>query len=296
MTEHLLHGVIPILVTPFDEDGRIDEDSLARLVDYNVDAGVHGLGLALGSEIFKFNERERAQLIGAAVSAIDGRVPLVVNTGAEGTDLAVFHSLEAQNLGADALMVIPPIFRPLGPDEIVDYYRRIDEAVDLPIMMQDIPESPVVPALASRVADECDNVRYIKVERPPVTRAVGAMTAAMGDRLTVLGGAGGSYFIEEMRRGSRGTMPFPSQPGVFVDIWNRFEAGDEAGAKELFEARIIGINRLGQQTAGLPVNIHKQLLVRLGVIRTAVVRGPTAAVDATTQKEIDQLIDQLVAD
>ena len=57
-----LRGVVPILVTPFDEKGRIDVDSLQSLIDFNIAAGVHGLGVALGSEIFKFNEDERSKI------------------------------------------------------------------------------------------------------------------------------------------------------------------------------------------------------------------------------------------
>ena len=56
MTAKAIEGVVPILVTPFDETGRIDEDSLRSLIDFDIAAGVHGVGVALGSEIFKFSE------------------------------------------------------------------------------------------------------------------------------------------------------------------------------------------------------------------------------------------------
>ncbi|RYY13906.1 MAG: dihydrodipicolinate synthase family protein, partial [Alphaproteobacteria bacterium] len=84
----MLHGVVPILITPFDSEGRIDEESLANLVEFNIRAGVHGLGVALGSEVFKFNEAERAQVTACVIKAANRRVPIVINTGAAGTDLA----------------------------------------------------------------------------------------------------------------------------------------------------------------------------------------------------------------
>ena len=90
MTTKPMRGVYPILVTPFDETGRIDEESLRRLIDFNLDAGVHGLGVALGSEIFKLAEAERDQVTTIVVEQVNGRVPVVINTGAPGTDLAVF--------------------------------------------------------------------------------------------------------------------------------------------------------------------------------------------------------------
>src|ERR687894_1845957 len=95
MKTDMLQGVVPILVTPFDEDGRIDEASLRNLVDFNIAAGVHGLGVALGSEIFKLSEPEREQVTRAVVDQVRGRVPVVINTGAAGTDLAVYYSQAA---------------------------------------------------------------------------------------------------------------------------------------------------------------------------------------------------------
>ncbi len=291
----VLKGVVPILLTPFHEDGSIDVESLERLIDFDIEAGVHGLGVALGSEIFKLNEAERDLVARTVVRHVAGRVPVIINSGAAGTDLAVQYSQAAEATGAAALMVIPPHFMPVSADEIVDYYRAIDAHVGIPIALQDIPQAPIPPALALRIAQECRNVTLIKVETVPITLRLAEMTAAAGDVLTVFGGAGGSYFIEEMRRGSKGTMPFPSQPAALVETWDRFQAGDERGARRAFDGSIMAVNRLGAQAGDLFYHLHKQLLVRLGVFRTAVVRGPTMTIDTITQREIDDLIDDLVA-
>lgn len=289
-----IRGVVPILVTPFQPDGSIHEASLASLIDFNIEAGVHGLGVALGSEVFKFNEVERAQITRATIKAVNGRVPVIINSGAAGTDLAVFYSKAAEAAGADALMIIPPGFWPASPEEIFDYYTAIDAAVGIPIILQDVPQGPVPPGLALRIADACRNVEYIKVETQPVTAKVEAMSRAVGERLTIFGGAGGSYFIEEMRRGAQGTMPFCSQPADFVAVWDAFQAGDENAARTRFDATIMAVNRLGNQGGDIFYAVHKQLLVRLGVIRNALVRSPTTAVDPITQREIDELITEIV--
>ena len=294
MTRAVIEGVIPILVTPFLEDGRIDEDSLASLIDFNIAAGVHAIGVALGSEVFKFTEAERAQVIACVVGATAGRVPVIINTGATGTDLAVHYARMAAEAGADALMIMPPTFFVVGSDEIVDYYKAISAAVDIPLILQDIPQAPISPGLALRIADSCANVEYIKVETLPITQKVAEMAKAVAGRLTIFGGAGGGYFIEEMRRGARGTMPFCSQPSEFVEVWNRFTAGDEVGARQVFDAAFTGINRLSAQGGDLFYHVHKQLLVRRGVIRTALVRSPTVSIDPITQREIDELLAILV--
>jgi len=294
MPEKTIRGVVPILVTPFDQNGGVDEASLKSLIEFNIAAGVHGLGVALGSEVFKFNEAERDTVIRCVIRVVNGRVPVVINSGAAGTDLAIYYSRRAEELGADALMIIPPTFMPVGAEEIADYYRRISKAVSIPIFLQDVPQGPIPPGMALRIAQECEHVRYIKVETLPITTKVADMARVAGDKLTIFGGAGGSYFIEEMRRGSVGTMPFCSQPGAFVEVWNRFQAGDERGARQVFDANIMAINRLGQQGGDLFYHLHKQLLVRLGVIRSAAVRSPTITIDPVTQREIDGLLADLV--
>src|ERR1044071_871752 len=122
MSTSTMRGVFPILVTPFDERGQIDEDSLRSLVEFNLAAGVHGLGVALGSEIFKLSEAERDQVTRIVVGQVRGRVPVVTNPGAAATDLALYYSEVAERNGADALMITPPSFMPAGPAEVREYY------------------------------------------------------------------------------------------------------------------------------------------------------------------------------
>jgi 4-hydroxy-tetrahydrodipicolinate synthase len=290
-----LEGVIPILVTPFDDKGRIDEESLERLIEFNIAAGVHGLGVAIGSEVFKLSEAERAQVTRRVVATVGRRVPVVINTGAGGTDLAVGYSRSAEEAGADALMIMPPAFMPAGPAEVLDYFRAISDAVRIPIFLQDTPAAPIPPGLARRIAETAAQVRYIKVETLPVVPKVAEMAAAAADVLTVFGGAGGTYFIEELRRGSRGTMPFCSQPAAFVAVWRLCREGDERAARALFDRVIMPVNRLAAQGGDVFYHVHKQLLVRQGILRSARVRSPTVTVDAVTQREIDELAASLPA-
>ena len=294
MQKRIITGVVPILVTPFDARGGVDEASLRNLIEFNIAGGVHGVGVANGSELFKLSEAERALVVRVVVEAVRGRVPVVISTGAPGTDVSVAFSKAAEDAGADAVMLMPPSFMPVAAEGMVEYYRRVSEAVRIPVFMQDVPQAPVAPGLAIQIAAACENVRYIKVETVPLTAKVGAMVKAAGDRLTIFGGAGGTYFIEELRRGSQGTMPYCSQPSVFVEVWDRFRKGDEAGARDLFDRRIMALNRLTQQGHDTQHHVHKQLLKRLGVIRTATVRGPTVPPDPMTQREIDQVLTDLV--
>ena len=293
MPTETMQGVFPILVTPFDDNSQIDEESLRRLIEFNLEAGVHGLGVALGSEIFKLTEAERTQVTRLVVEQVNGRVPVVINTGADGTDLALYYSQTAEQNGADALMVLPPSFMPVGPKEVRAYYRAISEAVNIPIFIQDISSSSVAPVLARQIAEECEWVRHIKVESLPITRKVADMVEQAGDKLIVFGGAGGGYFIEEMQRGSVGTMPFCTQPEAFVEIWNLCQRGEIAAAREVFDRVLLPVSRVSGQGAGLFHQVHKEILRQRGIIRTAKVREPAPEMDALTRQDLQRVIDEL---
>jgi 4-hydroxy-tetrahydrodipicolinate synthase len=293
MSAETMQGIVPILVTPFAPDGAIDAESLRNVVDFNLSAGVHGVGIALASEVFKLSEAERDEVTSIVVDQVNGRVPVVINTGAPGTDLSIHYSQRAQELGADALMVLPPSFMPATHGEVVAFYQAISAAVTIPIFMQDHPTASVSAAAAQEVADSCEWVHYIKVESEPITAKIVEMKRALGDRLTIFGGAGGGYFIEELRRGSTGTMPFCSQPETFVQIWDLHQAGDDAGAMALFNRMLVPVARLVGQSTGIYYYIHKTLLHHRGIIESATVRAPAPPVEAQTAKEAQALFEQL---
>lgn len=289
----LPHGIVPILLTPFHEDGGIDLESLRAQIDFNIMAGVQGLGVAIGSEIFKLSEAERNVLIRAVTTHVGGRVPVIINTSAHGTDLAIALSRAAEAAGADALMIYPPHFLPPGADDILRHYKAIDAAVAIPIILQDIPQAPISPVLAAKIAANCPNVRGIKVETLPVTTKVEEMAKAIGTTLSIYGGAGGTYFIEELRRGAIGTMPFSSQPAPFVQVWSLFRQKRLDEARQLFDQTIAPVNRLGAQAGDLFYHLHKRLLVHAKVIATPHVRAPTMTIDPITDAEIAELLDGL---
>jgi 4-hydroxy-tetrahydrodipicolinate synthase len=293
MQQEAMRGVYPILVTPFDEQGRVDEESLHRLTEFCLECGVHGLGIALGSEVFRLSEAERVRVTRIVVEQVRRRVPVVINTGAAGTDLAVEYSLAAQENGADALMIMPPSFMPTSPAEVREYFKAISDAVRIPIFIQDTTTVPVSGNLARQIAEESEHVRYIKVESLPTPVKVADAVAHSGGLLTVFGGAGGNYLIEELRRGSVGTMPGCGQPEAFVEVWNLFQQGDECGAEEVFYNKILPFNRLAAQTWGAFYHVNKEVLRQRGVIACARVRGPVAPLDDLTRRELQAAYDRI---
>jgi 4-hydroxy-tetrahydrodipicolinate synthase len=286
-----MRGIYPILVTPFDAQERIDEDSLRGEVDFVIDAGVHGIGLALGSEILKLTEPERDQLIRVVVDQVRGRVPVVVNTGAQASFTAALYSRQAELLGASAVMCLPPALA--SGSETRAYFKAISDAVSVPVFIQDTQTTPVPASVINQIARESERVRYAKVESPPQPVQVQQAVQQAGDLVTVFGGAGGTYLLEELRRGAVGTMPWPSQPHAFVQIWNAWQAGDAAAARAIHEREIVPLARMATTGIRLGHTLHKVILRRRGIIRRADVRAPSDPLDELTARELDEVCDRL---
>ncbi len=216
-----------------------------------------------------------------------------MNTSAPGTEVAVQLAIEAAEAGATRLMIWPPDFFPTGADSVATHLSRVAKAAGLPIILQDVPQSPIPPALALRIANEVPLVDTIKVETQPNVEQVDAMVRATGDRLTILGGAGGGTLIEEFRRGAKGTMPFASQSRDFLAVWAALENGDESSAEEIIETRILPVSRIGFQGRDLFYHVHKAILQQQRIFGSATVRMPTALPDAIAKAEIDRLLGRL---
>src|SRR5437763_12530519 len=121
-----LHGIVPPILTPIRADESIDLGSLRRLIDYLIGEGVHGIWvLGTTGEFASFTRRERAEAVDAAVQAVNGRVPVVVNISDAATRLAVEHARDARDAGADAIALLPPYYYVNEQDELLDHFRRV---------------------------------------------------------------------------------------------------------------------------------------------------------------------------
>jgi 4-hydroxy-tetrahydrodipicolinate synthase len=289
-----LAGVLPILVTPFDDDGRLDEESLRNLAEFFIARGCHGLTvLGIAGEVHKLSDAERQRVIEVVVDQARGRVPVVAGTGHSGFEVAVELSRAAEAAGADALLVMPPyVIRP-DADGIYEYYQAVAQAVSIPIVVQDEPLTTGVNMPAALIArlGEIPGVDYAKVEATPTPPKFTAIRKLSDDRLGLFGGLGGLYFYEELCRGARGIMTGFGFPEVLVEIYNRFQTGDRDGAEEVFYRYLPLIKFEAQPGIGLA--IRKEILRRRGVIRSARLRRPAQLPDPETFRELDRLLGRI---
>lgn len=282
MPDEVMRGLFPILVTPFDEQDRIDEDSLRCLVEFGIQGGVHGFGLAGATEFAKLTEEERVRVARIAVEQTNGRVPVIVTAGAASTHAAVLYSRQMEDVGADGIMSVPP--GGVGAGETRAYFKAISDAVQVPVWIQDAA-TPIPAALMREIARESERVRYAKVEgAPPVERVQEWVEQGKG-LVTVFGGASGVHLIEELRRGSQGTMPWPDIPRPFRRVWDLWQTGDETSATRVWEQQIAPLVRI-------PAAIHKEVLRRLGVIKCARFRAPAPEpADEAALREMEEALE-----
>jgi 4-hydroxy-tetrahydrodipicolinate synthase len=283
-----IEGIVPIVVTTFRDDGSLDLESQRRLVHFLLEQGAHGLGLfANASEGYTLLEHEREQLQQMMVKEVNGRVPIVVSASHTGTDAAAVLAKRAEDLGADALMVLPPYYMKTDAEGTFHYYATMNAAVSIPIMVQDAPLMTGVampPALLGRMARELENVRYAKVEAPPTAPKVTQVRDACPSDFVILGGLNGQFFLEELERGARGTMPGSDMTRRYVNMWNSFEKGDIAAAWDEFTCAL-PLMRFELQP-GMGVSAMKHNLVHAGVIANARVRHPTRSLDGDSLREL----------
>ena len=184
-------GTYTVLITPFTADGKsVDVPTLKTLVNWQIEQGIHGL-IPLGStgEFLSMTREERQLVTETCVKTAAGRVPVLIGTGAEWTDECVALSKEAQELGADGVMIIPPYYSCPTEDELFEHYRRVGEAISVPIMVYNNPATANVdltPSIVARLS-HIDNCRYIKESTLEVTR-VRDIIELCGDRMTVFAG------------------------------------------------------------------------------------------------------------
>lgn len=285
-----LQGVYSILSTPFRDDGSLDESSLERLTGAIIDSGVDGitiLGVAGEAHKLLHSERQRVTEIVMAVNA--GRVPIIVGTSMDGTDATIAACREAAAMGAAGFMIAPPAFVQPGP-ALTRHFQRVAEATSLPIILQDYPPVNGVmmsPRAMADLAAEVDAITTIKLEDVPTPQRIAqTLTLLEGRNVSIVGGIGGMYLLDELRSGSSGTMTGFSYPEVLVKIWQSWRSGDAASAADVFYRYLPLLVFEGQPKLG--VAIRKEILCRRGLIETATVRQPGPALDASTVACLDE--------
>jgi dihydrodipicolinate synthase/N-acetylneuraminate lyase len=280
-----LRGVFVPLVTPFQPDDEVDEPALRHLVDYVIDAGIHGLFVGgTTGEFPLLTTRERQRVAEVVFERAAGRVPLVIQAGAISTRETIEHVRHARQIGAAAAAVVTPYFFPLADEALVAHYVTVTEAVpDFPILLYNIPQrtgNALLPRVAGEIVRRCPNVVGIKDSSGNLSQTIeysalraGFQVAQGADGLIVAGLAMG---IQATVSGNANV--FPELAVAVFDAWWR---DDPAAARTAQRQLDAGRRPLRD---GLDLSLFKRVLGRRGVnvgdVRSPLRRATDAEVDA----------------
>lgn len=235
-----IHGVVPPVVTPFDETGDVDADALREEIRYHLDSGVNGVSVAGSTgegNALSVDEHER--VYGVAVDEVDGSVPVVAGVIATSAREAAAKAERARDAGADVVMATPPHYERPTDDGLVDYFAAIGHAAGLPILIYDVIETVDVTAdLAARIADEVPELYGIKQSGGDM-HGLANMLTTVGDELTVLTALDDLLFPSYVL-GAEGTIGGVTSiyPRVSVDLWEAVRNGELDRARAIHEATL----------------------------------------------------------
>lgn len=289
-----LNGIVPILPTPFDDRGAIDEPGFRRVIRYVLAAGAHGVAFpAMASEFYALTDEERLHLTKVMVDEVGGAVPVVGTATAASPQAALALASAVEDAGVDAIMVMPPYVVREPMPAVTRLFESLASAVATPLMVQNAPpplgSAFSVDAVANLLSD-VPAIRYVKEEvMPGGQRMRRLLDTAPATLEGVFGGAGGRTIIDELERGAAGAMPACELTEVHVAIWNAHQRGDVSRARELYERSL----PLLMLQAVFRMNMTKRVLRRRGVLASEHVRVGSVPLDATDEHELDVWLERI---
>ena len=237
MTTQQIKGIIVPILTPMNEDESINHEELVRQIERLIDAGVHGIFVfGTNGEGYILSEEEKAAVLKTTVDAVHGRVPVYAGTGCISTRDTIRQSLKAQELGADALSIITPSFASASQDELIRHYETVAQAVDLPIILYNIPArtgNALAPATVRKLA-EVDNIVGAKDSSGNFDNLLQYIEKTRGGNkpFAILSG-NDSLILWTLLAGGAGGIAGCANvfPHTMVRIYDAFMAGDFAEAR-----------------------------------------------------------------
>jgi len=258
-----IKGVIPALITPFNEDESINEKGMRQLVDHLISKGVNGLYLTGSTgEGFLMTPDERKQVVAMVIDQVAGRIPVMVHVGAIGTRISIDLAKQAEAAGADVISSVPPFYWKFSDDSIYNYYKDITEATNLPMVVYNIPLAGLVGYDQIKRFADIDGVEGIKFTATTHFEIM-RMKEEIGKDFMIYSGCDEMSF-SGLSFGADGLIGsfYNLMPEVFINIYKAMEDGDYNAAEEhqkIANALILHC------TSGNYVGMMKRALTWMGI-------------------------------
>lgn len=252
------------IVTPFNENREINYPKLEEIINYQIANGTDSIIICgTTGEASTLTHEEHLECIRATVEYVKGRVPVIAGTGSNCTETAIYLSKEAQQHGADGLLVVTPYYNKATQKGLIEYFTDIANAVDIPVIMYNVPGRTgcnINPETAVALAKNVDNIVGIKEASGNISQVAKLMSLAEGcidlysgndDQIVPLLSLGGSGVISVLSN---------IAPQETHDIVAKFMQGDVKGSMDLQLKAIPLIDQLFCEVNPIPVKMAMNLM------------------------------------
>jgi 4-hydroxy-tetrahydrodipicolinate synthase len=286
------YGIIPAMVTPLDENEALNESALRRLVNHLIEGGVHGLfAISSQGEFWAFDPEEKRRILEVVVDEAGGRVPVYGGTAAVSTRKAVALTRMAEEVGVDAVSVLTPFFVSPTQQELYEHYAAIAGATSLPIVLYSNPGRTGVrlaPETLARLA-QMENIAGIKDSSGDLSLTA-EYVRVTPDNFAVLMGRD-TLILAGLLYGCTGAIAATANvvPHLAVEIYERFQVGDLAGAQQAQERLATLRHAFGWGT--FPV-VVKEAANMIG-LAAGPARGPVGPLSEDARDRLAQVLRDL---
>lgn len=285
-SEHPMRGIFIIMTTPFTDSKEVDFEDLVKEVDFLDRTGAHGMVWPqLGSEVWTLTKEERMKGMELLAKAARGKRPaLVLGVQGPNKEAAIEYTERAEALAPDALIAIPPR-EGKTLEDVREYYAAIASRTKRPVIVQTTGGARGVNIDAKFIASlvkEFPHCGYVKEEAAPVMPRVKELIAMRPLIRRVYGGADAVALMYEMRVGADGNMPNAAFADAYAQVWDLFQAGQQAKARELYGKTLL-LTNLRRQIPGTPLYVMKLR----GVFKTIASREQEIRLTPEEMREIE---------
>ena len=291
-----ISGIVPIVAAAFTSTGTFDQDSFQSLVRHLLGTNASALTLfGLATEFYKLTESDRAQMqkFLLAETAHSESVAGIISITDHSWEVACQRAREAEEQGADALMLLPPYFLSPVEDAILEHLQRVIGSVNIPVIIQYAPVQTGVrlaPEVFLKLRDALPNADFIKVETQPPGHYISQLHERSQERLKSLVGYAGVQMPDVLARGAAGIQPGCSFTEIYVELWRLWHV--DASAFLILHHKLLPYISYWMQGVELIIKVEKVILKRRGIIASDYCRSPSYALDRSEQMQIEQFISE----
>ena len=288
-----IHGVVPILPTPFHADESVDEGDYENMLAFAKAAGCTAVGLpAFGSEFYKLSGDERNKILDIVFEQANG-LNIIIQCNHPSPRVVQTLIKDAERRGAAGINTALPRAMPVSENQLFNYAGIVCRSTKLPVILQDYNPGGSIIGLGfiKKLSDEFENFRFIKYEVPGIGPLIKDILNATQDKIKVFSGWGGSYLLEQFSSGIAGIMPGIPLADYFNKIWGYLFSGNAKQAMKMFSA-ISSYLSFSLQHLEMFHHAEKRLAVRRGILKSTRVRSVSVELDDYQEKYLELLLDQ----